>query len=259
MVSVAPVRISVTTFNLWGDNYWPQRSNALTQTLRSLHSDIYLFQEMTPALLEFLDTSLSGYDRIRNDNREGWIKESNIYWNSSIFELKDHGFGALDMEDYPLRGLFWARLVHRGDPSKSVFVSTAHFPWVGCQAEISSGVNQRILAATKTCGHLRRLVPFDELAIFGGDFNDDFHPIRILSEECALIDVFEALDLPPPITHPVRPCDPVENMRPNRTLDWILCSLPVQCRVVAAFVKSVRGGSYPPPSDHMPVMAVFEL
>ena len=44
----------------------------------------------------------------------------------------------------------------------------------------------------------------------------------------------------------------------NRTLDWILTALPTSCKVVAAMVKSVRGGS-PPPSDHMPVIAVIEL
>ena len=42
------------------------------------------------------------------------------------------------------------------------------------------------------------------LAIFGGDFNEDFHPLRILAEEMGMCDVFESLDLPPPITHPMR-------------------------------------------------------
>lgn len=258
-IKMMPCRITVTTFNLWGGKLWPARSTSLTQTLRGLCSDVYLFQEVQPELLDFLDSTLSGYDRVRSDNRPGWSSECNIYWNTDIFEMRDFGFGPLEMADYPHRGLFWVRLALKTDPSKTIFVSTAHFPWVGCQAEIETGVNQRILAASKVCQHLRRLVPLDEFAVFGGDLNDDFHPVRIISEECAFQDVFEALDLPPPITHPVRPCDHTENMRPNRTLDWILCSLPAHCRVVGAFVKSVRGGCFPPPSDHMPVMAIFEI
>lgn len=59
-----------------------------------------------------------------------------------------------------------------------------------------------------------------------------------------------------------RPSHPMEEMRPNRTLDWILSNLPSNVRVVAAFAKTIRGGSYGssiPASDHLPVMAVFEI
>ena len=54
----------------------------------------------------------------------------------------------------------------------------------------------------------------------------------------------------------------MEEMRPNRTLDWILSNLPSNVRVVAAFAKTIRGGSYGisiPASDHLPIMAVFEI
>lgn len=254
-----PFRLSVSTFNLWGDKFWPDRKDALTRTLWTLRSDIFVFQEVTPALLDHLDKVLSGYERVKTESREGWVTESNIYWNATLFDLRDVGFGPLDMSDHPHRGLFWVRLLLKENTDKSIFVSTAHFPWVGCQTEIESGVNQRILAATKVCQHIRRLVAHDEVAIFGGDLNEDFHPVRILNEECGFIDVFEALDLPPPITHPVRPSDHTEEMRPSRTLDWILCSLPVGCRVIAAFTKTLRGGKFPPPSDHYPVVAVIEI
>jgi hypothetical protein len=42
------------------------------------------------------------------------------------------------------------------------------------------------------------------IAIIGGDFNEDFHPVRILSEEMGMTEVFECIDVPPPITHPMR-------------------------------------------------------
>lgn len=253
-----PVRISVTTFNVWGSNHWPARALPLTQTLQSMRSDVYLFQEVTPAIIEHLDKNLLNYKRVESKTI-GWSTESNIYWNSDLLDLLDYGHGDMDMVGYPNRNLFWVRLAVKAKPSLKVFFSTAHFPWAGHDYEIETGVNQRIPAAMKVCEHFRRLVLPQECAIFGGDINDDFHPIRILGEEVGLMDVFESLDLPPPITHPVRPSDPQEEMRPNRTLDWILCSLPSQCRVIGAFAKTVRGGSHVPISDHLPVTAWFEV
>ena len=69
----------------------------------------------------------------------------------------------------------------------------------------------------------------------------------------------KALDLPPPITHPVRPSSAKEEMRPNRTLDWITCALPVGCKVIGAYAKGLRGGNVPAASDHHPVIAFIEL
>jgi endonuclease/exonuclease/phosphatase family metal-dependent hydrolase len=256
---VHPTRVTVTTFNLWGSNYWPERADPLIQTLLTLRSDVYLFQEVTKDIIKFLDEDLANYQRVKSDTREGWVKESNIFWNTAIFDLVDFGFGDLGISEYPLRGLFWVRLCLKDDPKRTIFFSTAHFPWVGNRIEIETGVNQRIQAAVNVCEHLRRLVPPQEPAVFGGDLNEDYHPVRILNEECAFVDVFETLDLVPPITHPVRPSDPREEMKPSRTLDWILCSLPTQCRVIAAFAKTVRGGRVPPISDHLPVVAVLEI
>lgn len=261
-----PVRISVTTFNVWGDNNWPARADALASSLLSMWSDVYLLQEITPAIVEHLDKSIGAdYERIdptQGDKKEqsaGWLSESNIFWKKDLFELVDHGHGDLEIDDHPERCLFWARLSVKSNPKVTFFVSTAHFPWVGCPKELETGMNQRIPAALRVCEHFRRIVSVNECAIFGGDLNDDFHPVRILSEEVGLMDVFESLDLPPPITHPVRPSSLQEEMRPNRTLDWLLCSMPSPCRVVAAFAKQTRGGTYPPVSDHLPVVAVFEI
>jgi endonuclease/exonuclease/phosphatase family metal-dependent hydrolase len=254
-----PIRFSVTTFNLWGSKYWPERSADLVESLRDLKSDIFLFQEVTPAMLEFLDGKMLDYQRVQVDSRPGWTTECNMYWKSEMFTLLDEGVGDLDIVDHPNRGLFWVRLLVKANPKHTLFVSTVHFPWPGCHAEIEMGVNQRIPAAAKVCEHFRRLVPSEETAILGGDFNDDFHPLRILSEEMGLIDVFEYLDLPPPITHPVRPSCPEEEGRPNKCLDWIVCTLPSQCRVMAAFAKTPQYANFPPVSDHLPVSAIFEL
>jgi hypothetical protein len=169
-----PARVSVTTLNVWGENYWPARGNPLVQTLFTLRSDVYLFQEVTPNIISYLDSNLLDYSRVESRVR-GWTSESNIYWNKHLFDLVDSGTGDLALEGYPDRCLFWARLCIKGTDMK-IFVSTAHFPWAGDERELRTGVNARIPAAMKVSEHLRRLVPPGEPAIFAGDLNDDFHP-----------------------------------------------------------------------------------
>jgi hypothetical protein len=39
------------------------------------------------------------------------------------------------------------------------------------------------------------LLDFEEISLFGGDFNEDFHPLRILNEEMGMMDVFESLGI----------------------------------------------------------------
>jgi hypothetical protein len=253
-----PIRLSVMTLNLWGTNHWPARSEALSQMLLSLKPDILLVQEASNEVLEFIDPILSTHDRVRQDKHLGWSTECNIYWDKSLFSKADHGSDSWSLKEYPNRGLFWTRLKVVANPSVKLFIGNIHFPWTGCDTEINTGVNQRIASTYKVCESLRNLVR-DECIILGGDFNDDYHPIRILNEEMGLVDVFESLDLPPPITHPVRPSDPREESRPNRTLDWITCGLPSYGRVIGAFVKKIRGGRFPPPSDHYPILAFFDL
>lgn len=96
-MSSFPVRISVTTFNVWGENHWPARAVSLAQTLLTIRSDVYLLQEVTPAIIKNLDENLKIYKRISDDRREGWMNESNIYWNDELLSLVDYGFGDLDM------------------------------------------------------------------------------------------------------------------------------------------------------------------
>lgn len=256
-----PARVSVTTFNVWGKEQWPERKNQMSFTLQSLKSDVYLLQEITPEIVQYLDDSLTDYKRVTPSNKTSlsWTTESQIYWNDGLFTLVDYGCSNLEMIDYPMRGLFWVRLSVRAQPYLTLFVSTSHLPWPGCPAELSTGMNQRIPAVLKVCEKFRNLLAQDEPVIFGGDFNEDFHPLRILEEEMGMQEVFEMLDQPPPITYPVRPSSFIEERKSDRTSDWILCSLPPECRVVAAFAKNTRGGTMPPASDHKPVTAIFEI
>ena len=205
----------------------------------------------------------SNYQRINDSDVKGWETESNIYWNKNIFGLVDYGFSNLKMVDYPNRGLFWARLCCKAKPDMKLFVCTAHFPWKGCPEEVRSGRDQRRAAVANMCVSLRQTLDIHssstDAVVFGGDLNDDWLPVQVLNEQLALEEVFEQLDCPAPVTHPVRPSLPSEERLADHTYDWIMTYFPYNGgRVVAAYVKSVRG-LYPPPSDHKPVIAVIEL
>jgi mRNA deadenylase 3'-5' endonuclease subunit Ccr4 len=41
-----PVRVSVMTYNVWGNMHWPQRKESLAQTLLATRPDILMLQGM---------------------------------------------------------------------------------------------------------------------------------------------------------------------------------------------------------------------
>jgi endonuclease/exonuclease/phosphatase family metal-dependent hydrolase len=206
-------RISVMTFNIWGNEYLSERTNNLDTLFVTLQPDILLLQEVTPENLQLVRGSLPNYESIQNN--EAWCTDCSIFWRSSLFEMIEFGFVSFELPDYPRRGLYWIRMALLNSHDQFI-VATAHFPWVGCQEELLTGVNQRIKCATLLLTSLHSIKKPGEPIIFGGDLNDDYHPLRILQgagQGISLCDVFELLDLPPQITHPVRPSDAREEMR----------------------------------------------
>jgi len=192
-------------------------------------------------------------------------------WNFHLFQLISYGFESFELNLYPNRGVYWVRLESKQNPSIVFLICTCHLPWVGDHDEILSGVNQRIAITLNMTKQIKKIIAknSNDIVILGGDFNEDFHPQRILRSELNMLDVFEALDIPPYITHPVRPSNADEESRPNRTLDWIMfqnnstsstsTNTKPRCKVIAAYVKSIRSYGYPPPSDHLPLISVFEV
>jgi hypothetical protein len=181
-----------------------------------------------------------------------------------MFTLLEQGFDDLQMPDHPNRGLFWVRLSPKASPETVMLVVTAHFPWKECATEVATGIDQRRVAAKRTVEILcsKRHTHTRDLLFFGGDMNDDWVPVSLLREGLGLQDVFAAIDCPPPHTHPTRPSHPREERQPDHTLDWLLTEsmmAPGRCKVLSAHCKRVRGGQFPPPSDHMPVLCVCEL
>lgn len=246
------------TLNAWGPNLWPDREISLRALMSVSNPDIICIQESSMSIIDTISTTLPYHRYVKDfDHNRGWACESNIFYNANLFEEVEHGMMPLNMPDYPYRGLFWMRLRVRAHPEKTILVSTCHLPWPGCAEELRTGVNQRLMRTVDIIVHLRRLMPAKEPTILCGDFNEDFHPRRLLRDELGFQDVFEALDVPPPPTHPARPCDAREDDMPPRTVDWIFTHLPSPDRVVSAYVKQPRT-TFPPPSDHMPVIATIE-
>lgn len=240
-------RISVMSFNIWGNFYLSERINNLKNTLKLINSDIILFQEVTIENLQFLIETLPQYNYVKEEKEIYWQTESNIFWNKNIFNLINSGYYSFHHSEYPGRGLFWVRLSLKNQPNNEFIVSTSHLPWVGSNKEITTGINQRIECCRLILQFLNTISKPNEPIIFAGDLNDDYHPLRVLrgddsististtlnqeniidlqesnqlqqiqqqhQESVKLYDVFELLDLPPIITHPVRPSDFREEMR----------------------------------------------
>jgi hypothetical protein len=220
-----PVRFSVMTFNVWGTFLWPQRKPSLKSLLTNLCSDIIILQEVTNQILDSIIEVLPNHTFIQDSNT-AWSSESNIVWNTTLFEILDYGFMCFNISQYPSRGLFWARfrVKNRNIDEKDITftVCTCHFPWVGSSIEINNRINLRIECSNVVAQFIQqRKQIYNEPIMVGGDFNEDFHPIRIL-REVGLIDIFESLDMPAPITHPVRPSDPTEEIRVSNTTSILL-------------------------------------
>ena len=258
-------RVSITTWNVWGQTGWALRAEGVCAALALLSPDVILLQEVNPGLLALLDARLGPLGLVRIEGAEpGWQSESCIYYRTTLFELAAFGLEPdlkMTGDYFKKRGLFWARLIVKTNTCAraTLFVATAHLPWVGSAEEVATGVNQRIAPCHCINDHLARLAHDSSSLVFGGDLNEDFHPPRIIAGEgnpLHLAELFQSLDMPPPITHPVRPSDAFEEARPDRCIDWLFFR---GARPLCAMAKRIRGGAFPPPSDHLPVVGVFEL
>ena len=251
-----PVRVSVMTFNVWGNDRWPERKDALQETVRRHRPDVLYLQEVTPQILQAITEVLPSHKYVVDSNFKGWSTECNIVWNNDLLEKTKHEFvDAMGFEDNPHRGLFTALLRVRSNPQITFAALTVHFPWPGCPAELRTGMNQRALIADKivdfTGDGSDQAMPF----ILAGDFNESFHPQRIL-RDAGYEDVFSEVGVPPPVTHPVRSASQRESSMPPQALDWIMIR-GSGMRVLTASAVDVRGPDLS--SDHLPVVTVVEL
>lgn len=242
-------RFVVCTYNLWKDERWPDRQQPLRQFITLHQPDILCVQELRSQSRALLDQALATHQRI-NDPFKGWTRESNIYWNPSLFEPLEHGTEEIGLLEQ-WRRLFWVRLRPKLTAGPPLLVATAHYTWPGNSKERRDGINVRIAQALNTVEALNRLADPSSPLLFMGDLNDHYLPLKVL-QKAGLIHCFAALGRIPQVTRPAFPTD----AHTPEVVDWMLHRGPLQpmtCDVVDFFVGDIA------PSDHKPLLATYRL
>jgi endonuclease/exonuclease/phosphatase family metal-dependent hydrolase len=246
---ISSFRFVVCTYNLWNDERWLDRKEPLRQFMTLHRPDILCLQELCFQSRDLLDQVLETHQRV-DDSFEGWTRESNIYWNRSLFDLVEYGTEEMGIHEQ-WRRLFWARLQPRATNAPALLVATAHYTWPGNNKERIDRVNVRIAQALNTVEALDRLAAPPSPLLFMGDLNDHYWPLKIL-QEAGLANCFTALGRIPQITRPTIPTD----VHIPEVVDWMLHRGPLQpmaCDVVDFFVGDVA------PSDHKPMLTTYRL
>lgn len=250
-----PVRLSILTFNIWNNSRWAERKPSLLKFFQTYQPDIFCLQELTLESRSLIDQEMRTYSRVQDDFA-GWEKESNIFWNSQLLEEVEHGIEDIGISSNEFRRLFWVRLNIK-DQQKTIFVATAHYTYQGHPNEVATGLSPRGEQARRTVIALEHLVKQGEPAFFMGDLNDTVLPVLIL-HEAGYRSCFSRLGILPP---PTWPSLPTANLKPgdeftNQTIDWLVSN--DHARPLAAEVPQFyyQGHS---PSDHWPVLAIYEV
>jgi endonuclease/exonuclease/phosphatase family metal-dependent hydrolase len=251
---VFPVRLSLTTYNLWGTERWPEREPAVRLFLERYRPDVLCVQELTPETRELLDNVLSDNGRVE-DSFSGWTTEGNIWWNRDLFQLVEYGAEEFGIEAYPNRRLFWTRLQVVDRPT-TLFVGDIHLSDAGLPSELGEGRNTRVSEIKEIISVLGRLVNEREAAFLLGDFNDSLAPLAHLLM-AGFDSCWAKLHQIPPPTMPAYPDRLLgSGFASSFVLDWIVANK--NARPLSASSPHVYAGNVAP-SDHWPVHAVYEL
>lgn len=254
-----PIRLSFITYNLWNVQRWPERKAALRAFFRRFRPDVFCLQELRIETRDELDEALPNYRRVE-DPFPGWMRESNIYWNSALLQEIQHGAEDIGIDSDAYRRLFWVRLkTYQGGRGggRTILVATAHYTYQEHPEELKTGLSPRLTQARRTAAMLTSLARSGEPVFFMGDLNDPVGPVHLLSE-AGYKSCFARLEILPPPTWPAMPTArvlPWESYT-NETIDWILSNdraRPIACGVPQFFLEDLS------PSDHWPVQAVYEL
>ncbi len=244
------IRFSIMTLNLWNTEKLNQRVDSIIEFFSIYQSDIICLQELREETRSLLDKVLINYERV-HDSFIGWRDESNIYYNKEIFNEVEHGRINLIMPEVN-RGLFYLRLKEK-NTNQSLFISTIHLTHQGNADEKNTSYSYRQDEARIVASSLNKLIENEEPAIVCGDFNDPYHPSRIISSSTDFTEVFKTLRLEAPVTFPCSSIskeydlvESIDKIMHNKKLSPILASSPrmvLSCGI----------------SDHYPVIAIFEI
>ncbi|MFS2242457.1 hypothetical protein [Microbacterium sp. OR16] len=250
----------VQTHNLWGDAWQQERAGALRALYEVRPPDLLATQELRGWSRDALDETMAHHARVV-DEFAGWERQSNLWWDSRLFEEVEHGAEDVGILDENAR-LFWVRLrVKRG--GATLILSTAHLTWPGHAVEQGDGVNLRVPQAQRIVTCLDAIGDEGEAVFFTVDINDIAGPLWAFGN-AGFLDSFSALGRHSPVTHPVIPSGFSDGVgtrlsplaSPAKAIDWVYARGPVRPRaseVVEFFHRGVA------PSDHYPVAATFTL
>lgn len=248
------------THNLWGDHHATEREDAMRALYERRAPDLLATQETRGWSRDLLDAAMPGHRRVQDDFL-GWERQSNLWWNSELFEEVEHGAEDVGIHDEHAR-LFWVRLRVQG-ADRTILWTTAHLSYSGNAVEVETGVNQRTPQARRVVEELARLGQPDEPVFFASDTNAIATAIWVIGN-AGYIDSFSALNRQAPPTHPVvpnpfrdtigTPKSPIGS--PHKTIDYIFFRGSVRPRSAEVVEFFDRGIS---PSDHYPVASTFTL
>ena len=246
---MAPFSFVAHTYNLWGTTRWTERRPSLESFLGFHRPDVLCVQELTPVACDLIAETLPAMSRV-DDPFAGWTHEGNIFWDTDLFEAREHGTADIGIL-VAARRLFWVRLGIKPTGS-TVLVANVHFDWFGNSRELTDRINVRVEQAERTVETLDILARDDEPVLFMGDLNDDWHPLAVL-REAGFADSFTALGQGPMPTHPALP---IAADCPPRTYDWMLHRGPIRpllTTAIDAYVGDLPG------SDHRPVATTYRI
>ncbi len=149
--------LTVTTFNVWFDDYFAdQRYRAIAQLLSREMPDVMVFQEITPASLEVFLT-------------QSWIREH--YRRASVVGGRAGNYGMLMLSRLPTARATYTRLptrLSRGFLQAEFTVNGA--PLVVCSIHLDSGKRSARLRGRQLRRVFRALRSADNAVVLG-DFN----------------------------------------------------------------------------------------
>lgn len=248
------LRASLCTYNLWNTQRWPDRARPLRGFLQAFAPDVLAVQELREPLRDCIDSALPEHGRVV-DAFDGWACESNIWWRDALFRHTEHGardFGSHEAT----RALFWVRLERR-DGGGTVIVATAHLTHTSHEHEVATGQSPRIAQTQAILRALEDISGTNEPVWLMGDFNDAFHPSHML-HEAGYTSCFADLGLQPPPTFPAMPTAAQGGLQHqfNVCFDWITAN--ARARPIAAHSPHFFNDDLAP-SDHWPILAVYDL
>jgi endonuclease/exonuclease/phosphatase family metal-dependent hydrolase len=250
-----PLRISIVTYNIWAEERWDFRKEALRRFMTLFDPDVLCLQELRPSSRDLLDATLPGHRRV-HDDFPGWMQQSNIYWRESLFSEMEHGAEDVGITHEAHRRLFWTRL-HVRPLDRPMLVATAHLTHQRHSDESATGHSPRVAQTREIISAFERLNRSDEPLFFMGDLNDPVHPPCLL-HQAGYASSFASLGLQP---DPTFKCYPTAGVAPGapamaQCIDWIVANS--NARAVSTSVPRFFFNDAAP-SDHWPVHAVYEL